>query len=192
MSGFILLVLLNFLLGEPAAASPLECVSACSVITSIRDIAVAARASGTEAVKPRIRSLFDVDAMGQGVLAGVWTRASSAERRGFADVMVDQIVRSLVRRIGPHPEALQYLGERRISGGDLLANSRLTVGPSVVNLDWRLRRASGVLRVLDILIDGRSVMASRRDDYAGRLAANGNSIQSLTLSLRDELALSAN
>lgn len=134
-----------------------------------------------------MRSLFDVEAMGRGVLGDQWKTASAPQRNEFADVMFEQISRSLIRRIGPRPEALEFLGERKI-GAEILASSRLTIGAIVVNLDWRLRGS----RVVDVLIDGRSVMASRREDYNSRLAANGNSIAALTASLREDLIRTAN
>jgi len=175
-----------------AAAAVSPCTSACETIALIREVALAAQASVTGAAKSRMRSIFDVEAMARGVLPQAWSKASPAERREFADVMLDQIARALIRRIGPHPEELEYTGERKIGENEVLANSRLIVAGVPVNLDWRLRRRESGLRVLDILINGRSVMATRRDDYAVRLAANGNSVQALTASLRDELARAAN
>jgi phospholipid transport system substrate-binding protein len=191
----LVLLLLSAFAGASSSrgwAAPPGCDSACAAIASIREMAVAARASGAAAVRSRMRAMFDVETMAQGVLAQVWSKASVADRREFTDVMFDQIARGLIRRIGPNPEALEYLGDRKIGENDVLAMSRLTVGPSVVNLDWRMRRREAGFRVLDVLINGRSIMASRREDYAARLAANGNSVQALTTSLRDDLARAPN
>jgi ABC-type transporter MlaC component len=191
----VLVVLTSLLVGFSlgwAAAAPSPCTSACGTIALIREVAVAAQGSGTSAAQSRMRSIFDIEAMAQGVLSQAWGKASGAERREFTDVMLEEITRALIRRIGPHPEALEYTGERKIGENEILASSRLTVAGSLVNLDWRLRRRESGLRVLDILINGRSVMASRRDDYAGRLAANGNSVHALAASLREELARAPN
>jgi ABC-type transporter MlaC component len=141
--------------------------------------------SGSEAdARQRCRDLlswaFDVPAMGKQVLGKAWDKATEKERKEYMDAFDDEVISAYLRRMRPPGTTLTYIGRRPPVGGDQLAASRRSVPGKVDQIwIWWMRPAGQTWRIIDLLLDGHSVVDAEIQEYANVLASNHGDINAL-------------
>jgi len=140
--------------------------------------------SSEENADERCRSLigwaFDVPAMAQYALGKAWDGATSAEREEFLAAFEGAIVTAYLRRMRDYRGAtMSFVGVRPPSGGDWRAASRLSLPDAEETWIWKLRPAGQSWRIVDVAIDGSSVLSTERQEYADILAANHGDINAV-------------
>lgn len=145
--------------------------------------------SSEEKAEEQCRSLlgwaFDVAAMAQYALGKAWDRATSAEREDFLAAFEGAIVAAYLRRMRDYRGAtMSFVGVRPSSGGDRRAASRLSLPDAEETWIWRLRPDGQSWRIVDVAIDGSSVLSSERQEYAEILAANHGDINAVIAFIR--------
>lgn len=132
---------------------------------------------------------FDVPAMAQYALGKAWDSATQADRDAFLAAFEDEIVAAYLRRIRDYRGAtMSFVGMRSPSGGDRLAASRLSLPDAQETWIWKLRPSDDSWRIIDVAIDGSSVLRGERQDYAGILAANHGAISAVIAFIRKRTA----
>jgi phospholipid transport system substrate-binding protein len=145
--------------------------------------------SSEENADERCRSLlgwaFDVPAMAQYALGKAWDGATSAEREEFLAAFEGAIVTAYLRRMRDYRGAtMSFVGVRPPSGGDRRAASRLRLPDAEETWIWKLRPAGQSWRIVDVAIDGSSVLSTERQEYADILAANHGDIKAVIAFIR--------
>lgn len=136
-----------------------------------------------------LASSFDVPAMAQFALGKAWETASSANRDAFLTAFQDEIVAAYLRRMRDWRGAtMSFAGVRPPSGGDRLAASRLSLPDAEETWIWKLRPSGASWRIVDVAIDGSSVLTTERQEYAEILAANHGDIEAVIAFIRKRLA----
>jgi phospholipid transport system substrate-binding protein len=149
--------------------------------------------SSEENADERCRSLlgwaFDVPAMAQYALGKAWEKASSADREAFLAAFKDGIVAAYLRRMRDWRGAkMSFVGVRSPSGGDRMAASRLSLPDAEEIWIWRLRPSGQSWQIVDVAIDGSSVLNTERQEYADVLAANHGDINAVIAFIRKRIA----
>jgi phospholipid transport system substrate-binding protein len=133
---------------------------------------------------------FDVPGIARFVLGPRWRLASGRERREFSDLLEDYLLVVYNERFG------RYGGERlRVTGGRADADGatvkseivRPRGGPPIA-VDWRLRVRDGLYKIEDVMIDGVSMAASQRAEFAAAIERNGGHIDGLFAMMRRRIA----
>jgi phospholipid transport system substrate-binding protein len=145
--------------------------------------------SSEEKADERCRNLlgwaFDVPAMAQYALSKTWDRATSAEREAFLAAFEGAIVTAYLRRMRDYRGAtMSFVGVRPPRGGDRMAASRLSLPDAEETWIWKLRPAGQSWRIVDVAIDGSSVLSTERQEYAEILAANHGDINAVIAFIR--------
>jgi len=140
----------------------------------------------------RCRSLlgwaFDVPAMAQYALGKAWDRATNADREAFLAAFEDAIVAAYLRRMRDYRGAtMSFVGTRPSAGDDRMAASRLSLPDAEETWIWRLRPSGESWRIVDVAIDGSSVLSTERQEYAEILAANHDDINAVIAFIRKRL-----
>jgi phospholipid transport system substrate-binding protein len=148
--------------------------------------------SSEENADERCRGLlgwaFDVPAMAQYALGKAWDKATSAEREAFLAAFEDAIVAAYLRRMRDYRGAtMSFVGTRPPTGGDRMAASRLSLPDAEETWIWRLRPDGQSWRIVDVAIDGASVLSTERQEYADILAANHGDINAVIAFIRKRL-----
>ena len=121
-----------------------------------------------------VASAINMGAVTESALGPVWDRMTSQQRAAYRVAAQRWAVRDCVRRnqdIGGNP--LEFLGVRQgVAGERLLATRSSQPAHTVI---WRLR-GSGRVRAVDVVIDGRSMILSLRDDMKALLDHNNGDI----------------
>ena len=141
--------------------------------------------NATERCRILLGWAFDVPAMAQYALGGAWEQATSAEREDFLAAFEGAIVVAYLRRMRDYRGAtMSFVGVRPPGGGDRRAASRLSLPDAEETWIWKLRPTGQSWRIVDVAIDGSSVLSSERQEYAEILAANHGDINAVIAFIR--------
>jgi ABC-type transporter MlaC component len=157
-------------------------------------IVAAVHAAATEAtlspeerrarLRATVQGSFDLPALAQAVLRSRWQAAPEPDRAAFIGALGDLVADRLLQRLAPRSSApFRIVKEASLSGGDTLVTSTLTLGPErLVVIDWRMRHGVEP-RIVDIVVEGRSMVVSTREELARELAADTTSLRGITAAL---------
>jgi phospholipid transport system substrate-binding protein len=175
LRGFALAVLFVIaLLPRPAQAEGLQ--DFVDRLLEASQDAVAPGANHAQHCRKILASSYDVANMARSVAGDAWNKASQGDRNAFRAAFENSTVTSCARLLGiEQGVALAHIGNRDAQGGDKL------IGIRVISQEkgertwiWRVRNTGGAYRVVDVVVDGRSLVAGERADIARVIeSANG-------------------
>ncbi len=133
---------------------------------------------------------YDVPAMARTVSGQAWTKANAAERSAFQAAFEQSVVAGCARfAAGERDALLTFAGTRDGGNGDQLAAVRVNApGKNERTWIWRIRPAGNSFRVVDAIVDGRSLVASERQEIAQILEAAEFNLGAATEYLRKRAA----
>jgi ABC-type transporter MlaC component len=132
------------------------------------------------------RNSIDTAGIARKVLGGYWAGASNSDRQEYIELVWQWVEDALVGRIANlRSDDFIVMGARQLGNGDILVATRMTRrNGQVTSVDWRSHRCASGPCVIDLIIDGASVSIQRRDEFAARMRASGNSISEVITSIR--------
>jgi len=145
-----------------------------SVNRSITALAGQAASQASLTCGQIVASAINMDAVTRSALGHMWDRMTSQQRAAYRVAAQRWAVRDCLRRnqdIGGHP--LEFLGVRQGEAGERLLATRSSQPAHTVI--WHLR-GSGRVRAIDVVIDGRSMILSLRDETKALLDRNHGDI----------------
>ena len=125
----------------------------------------------------------DLKSVGQFVLGTAWKKASEEEKNNFLNAFTDLTVKTWGERFN------LYTGQEIIFEGSRNAERKQIYVDSViqdkepVEVIWRLRPYQDTYKIVDIIVEGVSMVSTYRNDYRSFLQQNGNSVSALTQEL---------
>jgi phospholipid transport system substrate-binding protein len=133
---------------------------------------------------------FDVPGIAQFVLGPYWRVATDDEKQEFRRLLADYIVRVYSERF------VQYRGENlRVTGSrsdpeDAMVTSEIVRpdGRPPIKVDWHLSARDGLYKISDVIIDGVSMGASERSEFASMIQRSGGQVQGLLAMMRAQTA----
>jgi phospholipid transport system substrate-binding protein len=158
-----------------AAESPTQVIdeTANSVIAVLRDSAL-----GTEQKREKIEAIVyehvDFTTVSRLVLARNWRRLSAEQQEEF----MREFRRHLSVTYGDNvdryrDETVQILGEREEARGDRTVLTQVVGTAETYSLNYRLRQREGSWRIIDIIIEGVSMVSNFRSQFQEILANGG-------------------
>ena len=131
---------------------------------------------------------FDLDRTARIALGRYWKAAAQAERREFANLFKAYVLTSYGRRFH------QFAGRTfRVAGvtpaqEDVFVESRVEGGATPIRLDWRLTATEGGWRVLDVSVEGVSLLLTFRNEFVAVIERSGGQLGGLIAELRNRVA----
>jgi phospholipid transport system substrate-binding protein len=118
---------------------------------------------------------FDFTTMSKLVLAKYWKRFDAAQREAFLKEFKDFLAHRYGDRIDRYDqEKVEITGERSAAGGDAIVATRIQApNGAPVAVDYRLRSHDGVWRVIDVKVEGISLVSNYRDQFHAVLSQGG-------------------
>jgi phospholipid transport system substrate-binding protein len=117
----------------------------------------------------------DVDLISRLALGRYWNQLPEAQRKDYQQLFRDVVMRSLARRLdgyAPHAKDaiekhFQILGNAPAGKGDTLVRSKV-VPPDgqPLALDWRVREGDAGPVIIDVIVEGASLLVSQRSEFA--------------------------
>jgi phospholipid transport system substrate-binding protein len=144
------------------------------VLAVLRDSALS-----TEQKRVRLEDLalkhFDFAAMSRLVLARNWKRFSKPQQLEFVEEFKDFLAHSYADRIDRYSEEeIEVTGERKEPRGDVTVSTRIVGGEyNDAVVDYRLRQRNGEWRIIDVVVEGISLVFNYRDQFKEVVGRHG-------------------
>ncbi len=134
---------------------------------------------------------FDMPRIARFVVGRYWATASDQEKKNFQKLFEDYIVRAYAARFGQYNgEQVKVLGSRPESETVTLVTSQVerTDGGPPAKVDWRVRKQDNDFKIVDIDVEGVSMLLTQREEFASVIQRNGGTVASLNKTLEQRLA----
>ncbi len=118
---------------------------------------------------------FDFKTMSKLVLAKYWKRFDAGQREEFLKEFKDFLAHRYGDRIDRYEqEKVEIVGERSAKGGDAIIQTRIDrPRAEAILVDYRLRSREGAWLVIDVKIEGISLVSNYRDQFHEVLSRGG-------------------
>ena len=124
----------------------------------------------------------DLTLLGRLVLGRYWRDANPRQRTMYLQLFRRYMVQTFVQRLrqyagneaGQPGPAFQVVASRPVGNSDILVQSRvLPSGGQPLRVDWRLRERPDGPVVIDLIIEGISLLVTQRSEFAAVLERTG-------------------
>jgi phospholipid transport system substrate-binding protein len=184
--------------GTMAAASKAALASATAADSFVAELAQAIVAALRDPSLPEPKRLDRVDAVTTGAfdlertariaLGRYWKAAAEAQRREFTSLFRCYVLTSYGRRFRAYADRTFRVTGARPAGEDMVVGSLVEGGPTPIRLDWRLAPAGEGWRVLDVAVEGVSLLVTFRNEFAAVIERHGGQVEGLLMELRQRVA----
>jgi phospholipid transport system substrate-binding protein len=137
-------------------------------------------------VRALLREGLDLPTIGRFVLGRSWQTASPAQRDEYAKVVADYVLYTYAHRLAA------YSGETfKVNNAQPIADTDAIVLTTVqrpsgepANVSWRVRASEAGYKVIDVVVEGVSMVVTQRQEFASVVQRKG--LDGLLDSLRDQ------
>ncbi len=131
---------------------------------------------------------FDVKAISRFVLGRYWRKAREVEREEFLGLFEDLIVATYSRKFSDYGGQILKIEAIRVENEKMaaVASRILRQTGEPIKIDWRLLRRGESWRIVDVVVEGMSMVLSQRSEYAAVIKGDGGRIEGLLVKLREK------
>lgn len=201
MRRFLLTGLLVFTATASSAASPpVNPADAVAFMNQLWDRAAELLNKKTDPAirEARFRELFqqefDAPGIARFVLGRYWQTASEEEQQEFVKLFEDYVVFVYTVRLSDFSgQTFKVRGSRSDGDGVIVSADVITPGNSApLRIDWRLvTDDKGTYKINDVIVEGVSMTATQRSEFASVVQRNGGQVRSLIAMMREKTASAA-
>ena len=140
----------------------------------------------------RFRQLFQADFDGaeiaRFVLGRYWRSASEEERQEFLKLFEDYVVYVYGTRLSDFKgETFRIRGSRIDGNGTIVSTDVFSPGATApIKVDWRLIAENGGFKITDVIIEGISLLATQRSEFASVIQRHGGQVGGLLALMREK------
>jgi phospholipid transport system substrate-binding protein len=118
---------------------------------------------------------LDFETLSKLVLARNWSRFDEAQRTKFMNEFKQHLSMTYGRNVENYRnEKVSILDSRQEPNGDVTVRSKiLRGGPGDIAVDYRLRQRDGAWRIIDVIIEGVSLVSNFRSQFQDVVASGG-------------------
>lgn len=132
---------------------------------------------------------FDVAAMGKSALGRYWRVATPTEQSEYMDLFEDLIVATYASKFRDYGgENLDITNVMPISGSEdnaILVQSQVVRNVAKpIRVDWRVSQPSQNPKIIDVVIEGVSMIQTQRSEFTSVIVRTGNKVSGLIEELR--------
>jgi phospholipid transport system substrate-binding protein len=133
---------------------------------------------------------FDIPRIARFVLGRYWNEASDQDKQQFQKLFEEYIVRSYAQRFSQYSgEQVKVVGSRPESETSTLVQSQVirASGAPPAKVDWRVRKDGGAFKIIDVDVEGVSMVLTQREEFSSVIQRNGG-VAGLNKTLQEKLA----
>jgi len=131
---------------------------------------------------------FDLTEIGRFVLGSAGRTMSPASQQEFVPLFRDYLVQAYTARLGQYGGAPFQVTGSRPYGGETVVSSQIERGGNPIKIDWHVVDHGGRPLVTDVVVDGVSMKATHRQEFAAIIQRSGGQPETLLPALRQQLA----
>ena len=145
----------------------------------------------------RFRQLFQADFDGPGiarfVLGRYWRSASEQEQQEYLKLFEDDVVLVYGTRLSKfNGETFKLLGSRTEESGTIVSTDIISPsGEAPIKVDWRLITDHGSFKINDVIIEGISMLATQRSEFASVIQRHGGQVGGLLELMRERTRMAS-
>ncbi len=132
---------------------------------------------------------FDMPRISRFVLGRYWLTATAQEKEDFSKLLPDYVSRSYSNRFANYSgETLKVTGSRPAGQNATIVRSRIDSPPGgpPINVEWRVVQTGNDFRIVDVAVDGVSLVLTHRDEFSAVIEREGGGVSTLNRLLRDK------
>jgi phospholipid transport system substrate-binding protein len=136
-----------------------------------------------------LRRGFDFQTIGRFVIGRYWNTATPQQREEYLKVFTDFVAKSYSRRLAEEATVTGFniTNLRDLGEGDYLVQTAITrPSGAPLNYEWRVRDAGGQPKIVDVIVEGVSLLVTQRSDFTSVAGQSG--IDGLIANLRNKVA----
>jgi phospholipid transport system substrate-binding protein len=142
-----------------------------------------------QAFRKLLKEHFDVPAIGRSALGRYWRVATPEEQKEYLELFEDLIVATYAQRFRDYGgENLDIIAASKTAGSEdnaVLVQSQISRNVAKpIRIDWRVGQASSDPNIVDIVIEGVSMVQTQRSEFTSVIVRNGNKVSGLIAELR--------
>lgn len=118
---------------------------------------------------------FDLDAIGKFVVGRFWSEATPGQQDTYRPLFRAFVLKKYSALFGDY-SGQRFVVSRAVDAGerDVVVSSEIvTDNGAPVSTDWRVRKLDGSLKVIDIKVEGVSMLASQREEFSSVIRQRG-------------------
>lgn len=178
----ILVVVVFGLAAQGVRAATESEAGARAVIAETVEEVLAVLRDKSKPTEDRIRSLeqivygrFDLYVMSRLVLARNWKRFSEEQKKQYVEEFKQYLTNNYGNRIERYDQQeVKIVGEREEPRGDVVVQTKILGGEfEGASVDYRLRKKDSDWRVIDVVIEGISMVSNYRDQFKSIVSSGG-------------------
>ena len=131
---------------------------------------------------------IDIAPIARFVLGRYWRTATEGQRRAYVAAYSDYILNAYTAKIGGGGAALGRLDVVKTQAHgtkDFLVHSVVArAGNKPMRVIWRMRRRDGRYRIIDLIMEGVSLVQSQRQEFVSFIRASGGDVDKLIAELK--------
>ena len=145
----------------------------------------------------RFRQLFQADFDGPGiarfVLGRYWRSASEQEQQEYLKLFEDYVVLVYGTRLSKfNGETFKLLGSRTDESGTIVSTDIISPsGEAPIKVDWQLIAGHGSFKINDVIIEGISMLATQRSEFASVIQRHGGQVGGLLELMRERTRMAS-
>jgi phospholipid transport system substrate-binding protein len=118
---------------------------------------------------------FDVATMARFAAGTYWRRADAAQRQEYLKLFGDYVASLYANKFGEYAgQEFKVMGEHPSADNDVAVESTIVQnGKPPVKVDFRVRKSSGGYKIVDVYVEGISLLITKRDEFTTVLAREG-------------------
>ncbi len=132
---------------------------------------------------------FDMPGISKFVLGRYWKLASESQQTEFQKLFETLLVQSYAKTFAQYGgEKFQVTKSWTDGDGSVVVNTNVgRPNGDIIRLDWRVADQANTMRIIDLVVEGVSLRATHRSDFASAIQSNGGTIAGLLDVLRQKI-----
>lgn len=118
---------------------------------------------------------FDAPTIGRFVLGQYWQRTSEDQRRSYLELFSDYVAAIYAVQFSHYEgQTFKTTGIQPVADGDSAVEAEIErSGKPPIKVTFRVRREGDALKIVDVMVEGVSLIVTKRDEFASVLGREG-------------------
>ncbi len=171
--------------GHPAAAAIRRMVQEAVDVLSDSSLSAERRANG---LRRLMAKAIDIPPIARFVLGRYWRAASERQRQAYVEAYSDYILNAYTARMGGATAVERFDVVKTQAHGtkDFLVYCIVVrAGSQPVNAVWRLRQRDGRYRIIDLMVEGISMVQTQRQEFVSLMRTYEGDMDKLIATLKE-------